>query len=250
MLGIVRVLTTDDPELRDAHGRAIAAEHGVRTLSRCIPDQPHGVHDAASHTRAVPRIVDVARELVRNGATSIMISCAADPGLAEAQAAVPVPVFGAGSTAAAVATALGGRIGVLGITDEVPAAMSAVFGARTVLHRRPDGVCRTTDLLVAAGRSSSIRTVGELVADGAQVIVFACTGMTSIGLAGQVRERWNVPVVDAVLATGAVDRCRDHHGDRGAGLGHRGELADEHRGGGALLHRDRQGVRGRAAAFP
>lgn len=200
LLGIVRVLTTDVPELRDAHGRAIEAEHGVRTLSRCIPDQPHGVHDAASHARAVPKIVDVARELVRDGATSIMISCAADPGLAETQAAVPVPVFGAGSTTAAVAAALGGRIGVLGITDELPAAMSAVFGARSVLHRRPDGVRRTTDLSALA----ALRAAGDLVGEGAQVIVLACTGMTSIGLAGEVRERWNVPVVDAVLATGAV----------------------------------------------
>jgi allantoin racemase len=177
----------------------------VRTLSRCIPDQPHGVHDAASHARAVPcravpKIVDVARELVRVGATSIMISCAADPGLAEAQAGVPVPVFGVGSTAAAVAIALGGRIGVLGITDELPTAMAAVFGVRTVLHRSPDGVRRTTDLT----RASALFAVEELVTEGAQVIVFACTGLTTMGLAGQVRERWNVPVVDAVLATGAV----------------------------------------------
>jgi allantoin racemase len=42
--------------------------------------------------------------------------------------------------------------------------------------------------------------------------VFACTGLTSIGLAAEVRERWNVPVVDAVRATGAVAVLIDRKG--------------------------------------
>jgi Asp/Glu/hydantoin racemase len=204
LLGIIRVLSTDDPDSRDAHGRAITAEHGVRTVSRCIPDQPHGIHDPASHARAVPKIVTIARDLATEGASAVVISCAADPGLAEARAAVAVPVWGAGSSAAAVATAVGGRVGVLGITEDVPAAMAEVLGDRLVAHRRPDGVTRTTDLPTPHGRAAALHSVGELISAGAQVILFACTGLTTIDLAAAARSRWNIPVIDAVRATGAL----------------------------------------------
>jgi hypothetical protein len=41
-----------------------------------------------------------------------------------------------------------------------------------------------------------------LLDEGGEIVMFACTGLTSIGLAADVRRRWNVPVVDAVRATG------------------------------------------------
>ena len=39
---------------------------------------------------------------------------------------------------------------------------------------------------------------------GAGSILFACTGLTTIGLAADVTQRTGLPVVDAVLAAGAV----------------------------------------------
>ncbi|MBK1783812.1 aspartate/glutamate racemase family protein [Prauserella cavernicola] len=203
-VGVVRVLTTSDQELLTAHGRAITDEHGIATRSVCIPDQPHGVFDPDSHAAAAPKIVAESVALAESGAAAIVISCAADPALAEARAAVPVPVLGAGSTSAAVAAAVSNDVGVLGINDQAPEAVSAVLGSRLVAYRRPEGVRKTTDLLTEQGRRASLAAVGALVDDGASTILFSCTGLTSIALGPEARAAWSVPVVDAVRATGSI----------------------------------------------
>ncbi|MCP2334138.1 aspartate/glutamate racemase family protein [Actinoalloteichus caeruleus] len=203
-VGVIRVVSSTDADLVAAHGRAVEREWDVPTRSACIPDQPYGVHDEASHALAVPKIVDTARALAGTGCAALLISCAADPGLREARAAVGIPVIGAGSAAAAAALATGDRVGVLGITDEVPPAVGDVLGARLVSARRPDGVTRTTDLLTDQGAAAARAAAADLVAAGAEVLLFACTGLTTIRLAPWVRSHLGVPVVDAVLAGGAV----------------------------------------------
>jgi Asp/Glu/hydantoin racemase len=204
LLGIVRVVTSDDPAFVGAHGAAIQARYQIATTSACIPDQPHVIHDAATERVAEPKILDLAAELVDGGATAILISCAADPALAVARAALPVPVVGAGSAAAAVALGLGGRIGVLGLNAEPPAPVAAVLGDRLVGSLRPAGVHRTTDLLEPGATDRAVDAARELVSAGAEAILFACTGMTTIGLAGPIRDRLGVPAVDAVLAGGLL----------------------------------------------
>lgn len=203
-LGVVRVLSSDDRDFVDAHGRLLEKRYGYGTVSACIPDQPYGVHDDATEAAAVPKVVRTAQDLVGLGATAVLISCAADPGLGEARRAVPVPVIGAGSAGAATALALGGRVGVLGLHDEAPAAVRAVLGDRLVAATRPEGVRRTTDLLEPGGAERSLSAARGLVEAGADVVLFACTGLTTIGLAAAVRSALGVPVVDAVLAGGLV----------------------------------------------
>jgi allantoin racemase len=201
-VGIIRVLTTDDSELLNAHGRALEAEFGFETLSRCIPDQPTGVHSDETFTRAVPKVAALAAELASE-VDAIILSCAADPGLAEARAASSVPVVGAGSAAAARALTLGTAVGVLDLTVETPVAITAPLGDRLVAALVPDGVTQTRDLLTDAGRAASLAGAHTLVARGADVILLACTGMTSIRLAATLAGDISVPVVDAVLAAGA-----------------------------------------------
>ena len=56
-VGVIRVIT-EDRERTDAHGQLIErAFPQVRTVSRCIPDQPEGVHDAATKRAAEPKVV-------------------------------------------------------------------------------------------------------------------------------------------------------------------------------------------------
>lgn len=147
-IGIVRVVTSEDPEFVHAHGRALERAYGVPTVSLCIPDQPHGVHGAATHARAAPKVV----------------ACALD----------------------------------------LAAAVAATLGERIADVRRPDGVTDTTDLLTAAGGEAAWDTAAAMVRDGADTLLFACTGLTTIGLGPWVRSELGVPVVDAVLAAGAV----------------------------------------------
>jgi len=52
MHGIIRVLTCDDPTALGAHGRVIEERYALATVSRCIPGQPHGIHDDESERRA------------------------------------------------------------------------------------------------------------------------------------------------------------------------------------------------------
>src|SRR6476660_9174625 len=110
-VGIIRALTTTDRRLLNSHGKLLRDTFGFDVTTRCIPDQPSGVHDAASLRRAVPKVVELALEMAPDQ-DALVISCAADPGLPEARALLDIPVIGAGSAAAAAAAAalaFGGR---------------------------------------------------------------------------------------------------------------------------------------------
>ncbi len=203
-IGVIRVLTSEDPAAVATHGTAIEERYGLPTVSRCIPGQPHGIHDDDSGARAEPKIVDLARELADAGARTLIISCAADPALRKTRQAVGIPVIGAGSAAAAVALGLGRRVGVLGIRDEAPPAVRAVLGDHFAASARPDGVHRTTDLLAPEGPAMVLEAAAGLVASGADTLLLACTGLNTIGIRPLLEERLGVPVVDPVLAAGLL----------------------------------------------
>ncbi|MBA2809332.1 hydantoin racemase [Streptomyces sp. KM273126] len=203
-IGVIRVLTSDDTAAVAAHGRVIEERYGIPAVSRCIPGQPYGIHDDESERRAEPKIVSLARELADEGAATLVISCAADPALEQTREAVDVPVIGAGSAAAAVALGLGTRVGVLGIRDEAPPAVTAVLGERFAGAARPRGVRRTTDLLAPDGPEAVLEAGAGLVEAGADTLLLACTGLNTIGVRPLLEDRLGVPVVDPVLAAGLL----------------------------------------------
>lgn len=203
-VGIIRVLTSEDPAVVEDHGRLLRERYGLHTVSRCIPDQPHGIHDDATHRRAEPKIVRLARELEEDGVDTVIISCAADPALDDTRAAVRVPVIGAGSAAAAVALSLGRRIGVLGIRDETPPAVAALLGTRLTASVRPQGVHSTTELRTPEGTEAAEAAAADLVAQGADTLLLACTGLTSVGIRPRLEHHLGVPVIDPVLAAGLI----------------------------------------------
>jgi len=205
VVGIIRVITSEDEEFLQSHAKVLQERYDIESVTRCIPDQPHGIHDKATLEAAVPKIVQVAKDLVEQDHVDlILISCADDPGIEEVRSVVNVPVIGAGSAAAVIALARGGGVGVLGITEDVPAAIADVLGDRLVASRVPQGVRRTTDLMSAAGAEAAVAAALELRDAGAGSIVFACTGFTTIGLADPAAQATGIPVVDAVLAAGLV----------------------------------------------
>lgn len=200
-LGVIRVLTTDDQELLNEHSVAIQEELGIASISRCIPDQPRGVFSDATFALASPKVAELALQMeAEDSVDAIVLSCAADPGLEQARAAVSVPVHGAGSSAARAALELGSRVGVLDLTQDTPSAVTDVLGDRLVAAVVPDEVSETRHLLTEDGRAAAVRGAQELVQRGADVVMFACTGMTTIGLRHPLAEQLDVPVVDAVLA--------------------------------------------------
>src|SRR5690625_3336320 len=115
MLGIIRVLTTDDKTRLNEHGDRLRELYNIQTISHCIEGQPEGVYDASSMSVAIPKLVRLARQ---RGADyplkALTISCASDPGLKELRGVIRIPVFAAGGCSANISLAYGQRIGVIG----------------------------------------------------------------------------------------------------------------------------------------
>lgn len=206
MLGVIRVLTTTDQVLLESHGRILSERYGFTTLSACIPDQPNGIHDDATELQAVPKIVNLARQLEQRGVEALFISCAADPGLMEVRQVVRIPVVGAGSAVAAVALNLGNRVGVLGITETAPKPVSRLLGDRLVACVRPQDVTNTRHLMESDGQQKALTAARQLVEAGADTIALVCTGLVTIGMAPILQRELSIPVVDPVLAGGLIIR--------------------------------------------
>ncbi|MBO1268634.1 aspartate/glutamate racemase family protein [Arthrobacter cavernae] len=202
-VGLIRALTTSDRRLLHTHGRLLQNTFGFDVTTRCIPDQPSGVYNEESLRAAVPKVVEIALEMA-GGVDALIISCAADPGLAETRALVDIPVIGAGSAAAAAALAFGGGVGVLGLKHQVPGPISELLGERMLLIDGPESVETPDGFLMPTGIFEALATAHMLVDAGADVIVEASTGLTSIGMADVLRHRLGVPVIDAVAAAGAM----------------------------------------------
>ena len=53
-VGVIRVLTSDDPEFVSMHGRFIEEHYpGIECVSKCIPDQWEGIHSHELDTKRV-----------------------------------------------------------------------------------------------------------------------------------------------------------------------------------------------------
>jgi allantoin racemase len=204
-VGLIRVITTDDPGFLNAHAALLSASFpNLKIESRCLPDQPEGVNDAETERIAVPKILAMAREFEAAGVDAVFISCATDPGLAECRQALRIPVIGAGSACAALALSLGTRIGALGITEVLPEVMTALIGKKLVDYIRPEGIHNTLDLLTETGRANVLRSAKALKEKGSEIIALGCTGMTTIGMYKVIRQELGIQAIDPVIAGGMI----------------------------------------------
>lgn len=203
MLGIIRVLTTDNSSILESHGKIISSLYGIKTQNCCIPNQPHGVHDDSTELAAIPKIVDLAKKMEANGAKAILISCAADPALRQTREALHIPVLGAGTCGALVSMALGSRVGVLNLTGQTPISPAMILGSRQTMEIAPEEVDNTLDLMTPNGMEAAKYALQKLE-DHCDVVMLACTGFATIGFAEKMRPLTRIPIVDAVEASGAI----------------------------------------------
>ena len=202
-IGVIRVLTTDNEDILNAHGRLIEKQFPDLTVdSRCIDDQPEGIYNEATCAVAVPKILRLGREMAQEGVKAIIVSCADDPGVEALRNAVDIPVIGAGSSCAGLSLCFGMRIGTLGIRESAPETMKEILGKHLIAERRPDGVRTTLDLLTEDGQKKAIDAVENLKEIGAEAIALACTGYSTIGIAKTLAKAVGIPVIDAVVASG------------------------------------------------
>lgn len=204
-VGLIRVLTTNDRDLLELHGKKVMSWFPeLEVVSRCIPNQPEGIHDDATEQMAVPKVVNLAKEFESEGFDGILISCAGDPAVNELKNMLSIPVVGAGRTTACIALSFDLPIGVLGITDEVPTGMKEVLQDRMIAWAKPSGVTSTLDLMTTTGRSNTLNAAEELKQKGVKVIALACTGMATIGVAPLIAKETGLIVVDPLKAAAAA----------------------------------------------
>ncbi|KKI91494.1 hypothetical protein WQ54_14620 [Bacillus sp. SA1-12] len=201
MLGIIRVLTTEDENILQEHGRKMHEYAEISSVSHCIPDQPNGIYDYLSEKEAIPKIVKLAKWMEGElNVKALTISCAADPAIEECRAAVNIPVLGAGSCGAHTACMVGSRVGVIGITGEPPSQIIKELGERYHSYIFSEKLRKTTDLFEKGAKGELLNAAKELIHSGADVILFACTGFSTIRLKDYFIQHVTVPVVDLVEA--------------------------------------------------
>jgi len=206
-IGIVRVVTSTDRNFLETHARLLEDYIGKRRVvfkTECIEGFPEGIHSHEDAVRATPQVVATGKSLSdRSSVDSIIISCADDPGVQALQDEIAIPVIGAGSAAASFAALLGKPIGVLGIEEKPPMAVSGILKKRIIAYRKPEAVRTTLD--IADSIDEYIDEARRLVKeDGAKVILLACTGLSTARIAPVLEGMLKVTVVDPVIAAGNV----------------------------------------------
>ncbi len=202
-IGLIRVVSFEDEDLLNLHGKIIEKYYpNLQVVSKCIPDQPYGIHDDETEELAVPKIIELAKSW--DGIDALVISCAGDPGVQKLKAILDIPVIGAGESTALLAQRYGNVFGTLGITKEIPRAYKEILGTNIVGTCDVEDVTSTLDLMNEHGRGKVIEKAIKLKELGAQVIALACTGMATIGIAKELEKVCNIPVIDPVIAEGLI----------------------------------------------
>jgi allantoin racemase len=176
-----------------------------------------------SQPATIARIV----EAERAGVDGVVIDCMGDPGLAGARECVDIPVLGPMQTAMGVAAMMGHKFSVVTVLSRlVPKieTQAAIYGLSSKLAS-----ARSVDIPVLELEKDLASTKRALIAeakkavleDGADYIIFGCTGMLGCAEAvhaGLLNEGLNVPVIDpvptAVNVAAALVRSRLAHSKR------------------------------------
>jgi Asp/Glu/hydantoin racemase len=196
-IGLIRVLSTDDVGLLNSHGRLLqefVGDSDLTVISRCIQGHPDGIWNSEQEHKALPKILRLGQEMEgQDGVATLLVSCVADPGVAELREVVGVPVIGAGSASAAAALTLGRPVGALSIVPTALRPISDVLGERLVGWEVPEGVETTVDLMSREGKERFVDAGRRLKARGAGVILLACTGFSTIRIAPFLESELGLP---------------------------------------------------------
>ena len=161
-LAVIRVFSSTDQKVLEKHAKIIEKLYGIPTRTYCIPNQPEGIANEEIAKDCVERIVEQCLRAEKDGADAVLVSCAIDPGVEAARKVCRIPIFGAGSCAAAMALTMGSRVGVLSlIAGDVPSVPRSILGDRMVAAVGIDGVKDTRDLLTDWGRAGAKKCVEE-----------------------------------------------------------------------------------------
>jgi Asp/Glu/hydantoin racemase len=200
-IGLIRVATVTEANLLNMHGKVMEEKFpSLQVISKCIENQPKGVYDFESEKEAIPKIVSTGKILEKENVQAIIVSCADDPGVSILRHKVKVPVIGAGTACASLASIYGVRVGVLGITDLPPTPMTKVLGEKLVVYEKPRNVSTTVDL--AKNEDAIFKAAECLIGQNIDVLALGCTGYSTLNMADKLEKKFNKMVIDPVIAAG------------------------------------------------
>jgi Asp/Glu/hydantoin racemase len=203
-MGVLRVLTLDDPDDVSLHGRLIEQQFPhISTISRCIPNHPEGIPSVEAEEEALPYIKRLGREMGAD-VDVLTISCALDPAVSTLDDEIDIPVVGAGASVAAAALARGETVGTLGLQSGTPPVVRNLLGDRLVAAETVEGAETTNFLVTDEGQTEIRRAVKRLADAGCDVVAPSCTGLTTSGVLADIGSSFEIPVVDPVLAMAAI----------------------------------------------
>jgi len=202
VIGLIRVATFNDDHLLNLHGKIIEEKFPeLKVITKCIENQPKGIYSFESEKEAIPKIISTAKILKTEGVQAIVVSCANDPGVKILKKTMKMPIIGAGSACASLAFMLGERIGILGITDFPPSPMVRILGEKLIAYEKPRNVNTAFDL--AKNEQAIFEAAERLISQDVDVLALGCTGFSTFSMANKLEERFNVKVIDPVVAAGA-----------------------------------------------
>ena len=202
-IGVLRILTTDDENVFIHHENLLRKLFPQFELTtRSIPDQPEGVCDDASYEKAVPKIIALAKEWEKD-LDGLIVNCAGDPAVDILQKELHIPVVGAGRCTALAALLYPGKVGVLGLTGDIPPAYKEVLGDRLAGYEKPQRSVTANDLRTEEGIRDTREAVQRLIDEDAETIVFACTGYT-MSDTKQTLKGLDIRILDCAQIMGAA----------------------------------------------
>jgi allantoin racemase len=174
---------------------------------------PRSVETARAHRQVIPSVIEIA-EKMSQGFDAVIVNCYLDPAVDALKKTLATPVVGPCEASLAVASVIGTRIGVVTVQGE---ALSMIRSRVRKLDRHKKVISVTGIPMGVLDLNEDLnRTKYNVIQAGqglrekrrVDVICLGCTGLG--GLAGDVQEAVEVPVIDPVcaaveLAGAAVD---------------------------------------------
>jgi Asp/Glu/hydantoin racemase len=190
---------------RLARHAADRLEAGYRLSARTALSGPAYIRNRADVRLAAPRIVEAIAAAISEGLRpdACLIACFGEPGIAEARAAMPVPVIGMAEASVACALQLGPRYAIVTVGSEWPAILSDYLASLGLFARCSGIVPIEGDAMALAADPDYARRQIALAVDvacrqGADSVILG--GAAVAGLAEELVTTCRVPLIDSFLA--------------------------------------------------
>lgn len=170
-----------------------------------VEEAPPAIESDTDIAQAVPGVLRLVRRANEEGYDAVIIACFSDPGLSAAREVSEILVLGIEETSLHVAAMLGHKFTVLTpLPQRVPKKereIKAVGLAESLASVRPLGLTVTETEAQPERTKARVLEVSQkaVEADGAEVLVLGCAGMT--GYAEEIQKKLGVVVIDPTSVT-------------------------------------------------